>query len=156
MKKKLIVLTAILLISCFLLAESVLAVQSDLPIGKPIYRRCELSVGDFIEQCTLYTVPAGKIFVLEMVTAQVFTGAGSGPPFRLKLTDPQGNLAVANTGVPFKLEESSSTAQGRGYTVNQMVRLYYKENRTIQAYLLLQQAENFINEVSISGYLVDK
>jgi hypothetical protein len=85
-----------------------LAVHSDLPIGQPVYRVCDLSVGDTTEQCTLYTVPAGHIFVLEMVMAQVFTGAGSRPPIRLKLTDPEGHIAISNRGVSFRLEESGS------------------------------------------------
>jgi hypothetical protein len=70
------------------------------------------------------------------------------------LTDPDGFISSGNRGVSFKLEESFSSTDGRFYTVNQLVRLYYREHITIQAYLLLLQFENFLNEVAISGYLV--
>ena len=53
-----------------------MAAPSDFFIGQPIYKRCDLSSGDFTEQGTLYTVPAGHIFVLEMVIARVFTRGG--------------------------------------------------------------------------------
>jgi hypothetical protein len=48
------------------------AAHSDLLIGQPIYRVRDFSVGSDVEQCTLYTVPAGSIFVLEMVMAKAF------------------------------------------------------------------------------------
>ena len=145
-----------LLIAGILLADSVWAAPVNPPIGEPIYRRCVLSTGSDVQQCTLYTVPAGKIFVLETVTAQIFTAEPGGPPFLLKITDPQGNLASGDAGVPFTLEKSFSTVNGNSYTINQMVKFYYKKNKAIQALLLLPAAENFNNEVSISGYLVDK
>jgi len=120
----------------------------------PVYSVADFSIGDTIEQCTLYTVPAGHIFVLEMVMARVFVRAGNRPPFRLALTDPEGQIASSNRGVGFKLEESASTAEGRLYTLNHLVRLYYREQITIQAYLVLGQVDSFVNEIAISGFLV--
>ena len=119
--------------------------------GQPLYRRCDLSTGDVTEQGTLYTVPAGHIFALEMVLAQVFTRGGA---VRLVLPDPEDFISAGSRGIPFKLEESFASTDGRFYTVNQLVRLYCREHITIQAYLLLLQSAHLPNEVAISGSLV--
>ena len=107
-----------------------MAIHADGLFGQPIYRSCELSRGDALEQGTLYTVPAGHIFILEMVLARIFT---QGAAVRLVLTDPDGFISSSNRGVSFRLEESFASADGRLYTVHHVVRLYYREQITIQA-----------------------
>lgn len=104
----------------------------------------------FVEQCTLYTVPAGHIFVLETFNAVIQDSSIPLTVFPISLTAPNGaNYSILAAPVSFALQFWSVLAP---------LKSYYPSGTVISASVVVSAAANSTRTSNfiVSGYLVSE
>lgn len=144
----LLVASALLASTAWAQGKPALVRNVDRPEAQPVVGYCAQYGIDF---CTLYSVPVGKVLVVEAVS---FSFAASPPdpgalPLAVSIASDQGHDLSLNAG-------PATLAFGNVYHVGtQPVRLIVGENNRLLARFLALRGE-FFGKFTFSGYLVDK
>lgn len=142
-------------------AKAALTRDIDRSSAQPVHGICgESDASSGFLKCTLYTVPAGKRLIVETVSYEAVTAAGSVVTSVLFGQDYKGtsylNMGFGNV---FNIQPTYKYEQDgyRVYGGTQALRMYIDENNTLAAGGAHGGAYRYYGwQLSFSGYLVDK
>jgi hypothetical protein len=105
--------------------------------------------------CSLFTVPAGQRLVVETV-GYFLTVGPTNTINRLAFgkTYPEPVIAIAPGVYPVAVAVASATDSSRRYAGSQAVTFHLEPGEGLSAYFGSDGGQNFLQEVSFSGYLV--
>jgi hypothetical protein len=131
----------------------------DRSTSQPVNGRCIAGTdSNGAIKCVLYSVPAGKRLVVETVSYQAVSEAGT-PVYQVLfgLNDPSSsNLFYPGSNIYSVTPTFVYETSARVYSATQALRIYIDENQSLAAGDTHGGTANFQQGFSFSGYLVDK
>ena len=111
-----------------------------------------------ITKCVLYTVPAGKRLVVELVSFEA-AADGSNSVYKIlvgKNNPPFGNILIGTNVFTLSPGVATVISTTKLYFGSQTLRFYLDENEQLAGQVNFTGGTNFQQLFSFSGYLVDK